>query len=56
MAMRASRQSMTTIATPTPTQVRRATRAVTNPVWSSDVRASMSEVMRVMIRPPISRS
>ena len=42
--------------TNTPTQVNTLTIALISPVWSSCDSASMSVVMRVMTRPPSSRS
>ena len=48
--------SMNASATPTPRNVTRFTSAFTSPFWSSCDSASMSVVMRVMIRPAISCS
>jgi hypothetical protein len=52
----ASVGSMNTSATPTPTNVTRLTSALTRPFCKSCESASMSVVMRVMIRPAISCS
>ena len=53
---RLSLKSITTSAIATPTKLNRLTRALTKPVWRSWESASTSVVMRVMIRPAISRS
>ena len=53
---RARRQSSPNIRATTPTHVTIADRAIKSPCWRSWARASTSVVMRVMIRPPISRS
>jgi len=52
----ASFSFMNTSATPTPKNVTMLTNALTRPFWSSCDNASMSVVMRVMIRPAISFS
>ena len=52
----ASRQSMKASRPSTPTKLRMLTMALISPVWSSCDSASTSVVMRVMIRPAISRS